>query len=295
MGFAYTYYPGCSLDATSRWYGRSIEASARALDVELCELADWNCCGATAYMSVRELMSFCVTARNLALAEPYRRDIVSPCSACFTVLSKTNRYFAQIPEVREKVSAALAAAGLAYGGTVKVRHILDAFVNDVGVDAIRHRVTHPLGGLKIAPYYGCQIVRPETGLDSPEYPTMLERLLAALGAEPVEYEMRARCCGASLIVSREDVALELIADLLRCARDAGAEAIATVCPMCHINLESQMARINARYGLDVRLPVLFFSQLMGAALGADESDLGLGKGFLDARPLLERRGAGVRV
>ncbi|MBN1420969.1 MAG: CoB--CoM heterodisulfide reductase iron-sulfur subunit B family protein, partial [Planctomycetes bacterium] len=232
---------------------------------------------------------------NLALAEPYERDVLTPCNACFTVLSKTNRYFKEMPEVKEKVGRALAAAGLAYRGTVKVRHVLDAFVNDVGLEEVARRVVAPLGGLKVACYYGCQIVRPETGLDSADYPVILDRFFEAMGAAPVPFSLKARCCGASLIVSREDVALDLIADILKCAADSGAEAIATVCPMCHINLETQMQRINAQRGTDFSMPVVYFTQLAGVALGADAGELGLEKGFLDPRPLLERRtAAGAR-
>jgi len=295
MGFAYTYYPGCSLEATSYWYGRSIRAVAKALDIDLRELKDWNCCGATAYMSVRELMSFCISARNLAIAEPYERDLLTPCSACFTVLSKTNRYFKEMPEVREKLKRALGAAGLAYRGTVKVRHVLDAFVNDVGLEEIARRVAVPLGGLKVACYYGCQIVRPATGLDGADYPVILDRFFEAMGASPVPFSLKARCCGASLIVSREDVALDLIGDILRCAAQSGAEAIATVCPMCHINLETQMQRINAQTGSNFSMPIVYFTQLAGFALGADAGELGLEKGFQDPRPLLEQRtAAGAR-
>jgi heterodisulfide reductase subunit B len=291
MGLAYTYYPGCSVGATSVWYDRSLRAVAKALDVELIELDDWNCCGATAYMSIRELKSFCISARNLALAEPLGRDIVTPCSACFTVLHKTNRYFQEDPGVRAKISRALAAAGLQYKGGVRTRHILDVFVNDVGLDAITERVKRSLGGLKVAAYHGCQIVRPDTGLDSADYPVILDQLLASLGAEPTDFAMTARCCGSSLMASRDDVALDLIGDILKCAGDSGAEALATVCPMCHINLETQMSRINAIHNYDLNFPVLFFTQLMGVALGVDEAQLGLDKGFIDPRPVLESRTA----
>jgi len=295
MGLAYTYYPGCSVGATSLWYDRSLQAVAKTLGIELAELEDWNCCGATAYMSVRELMSFCISARNLALAEPLGRDLVTPCNACFTVLHKTNRYFNDDATVREKVNKALGAAGLAYKGTVKVRHALDVFVNDFGLDALTERVKHSLGGLKVAAYYGCQLVRPETGLDSTDYPVILDQLLASLGAEPTEFAMKARCCGASLIVSKENVALDLIADILKSAEQSGAEAIATLCPMCHINLETQMSRINSQYKQNFNFPVLFFTQLMGVALGVNEAELGLNKGFIDPQPLLKRRMAKARA
>ncbi len=293
MSLAYTYYPGCSLEATSVWYARSIAFAARELNVALLELDDWNCCGATAYMSVKELMSFCISARNLALAEPLKRDLVTPCNACFTVLNKTNHYFHSYPDLREKIRKALAQAGLTYGGTVRVRHILDVFVNDLGLDAIRKQVTQPLGGMKIAPYYGCQIVRPETGLDNPDYPVIFEKLLRALGAEPVDYPLRTRCCGASLVLSKPKAAVALIDDLLKSAEESGAEAIATLCPMCHINLEMQMQRVNAEFGREFHFPVLFFSQLLGVALGGGVEELGLKKGFVDPVPLCEKHGVYV--
>ncbi len=295
MALAYTYYPGCSVGGTSLWYDRSLRAVAEALDVDLIELEDWNCCGATLYMSVRDLESFCIPARNLALAEALGRDLVTPCNACFTVLHRTNRYFQEDAGVREKISQALAAAGLAYKGTVRVRHVLDPFVNDVGLDVISERVKRSLGGLKVAAYYGCQLVRPDTGLDSADYPVILDQLLASLGAEPVEWAMKTGCCGASLVVSKEDTALRMIADVLKSVSDSGAEAIANLCPMCHINLETQMSRINSRFNYDFNFPTLFFTQLMGVALGVDEAELGLSKGFIDPRPLLEQRMAGVRA
>lgn len=294
MALTYSYYPGCSLEATSRWYTRSIEAVAERLDIALKELPDWNCCGATAYMSVKELMSFCISARNLALAEQYGWDLVTPCNACFTVLDKTNNYFHAYPDMREKINRALAEAGLTYTGSVRVRHVLDVLVRDVGLDAIREKVAQPLGGLKVAPYYGCQIVRPDTSLDSPDYPVILEGLLEALGAEPVDYPLRTRCCGASLVLTKEEVAQKLIADLLTCAEDCGAEAIATLCPMCHINLEMQMKAVNARCGRNIALPVVFFSQLVGAATGVDADSLGLKKGFIDPVPLLEKHNVVVQ-
>lgn len=295
MSLAYTYYPGCSVGATSVWYDRSLQAVAKALDVQLHELEDWNCCGATLYSSVRDLQSLCVPARNLALAEPLGRDLVTPCNACFVVLRKANRYFNEDPGVREKIKKALAAAGLAYNGTVNIRHVLDPLVHDVGLDMISRRVTQSLGGLKAAAYYGCQLVRPDAGFDSADYPVILDQLLASLGAEPVEFSHKARCCGASLMVSRQEVSLDLVADILKSASDAGAEAIVTLCPMCHISVETQMSRINAKYGTDFDLPVLYFTQLMGAAFGLPESELGLDKGFIDARPLLERRVTEVPV
>jgi len=210
----YTYYPGCSLHATSRAYDESIRAIAGTLGLELAEVEDWNCCGATAYMSVNETLSHCLTARNLALAAAQGGDMVAPCSACYTNLMKTNSYLKEFPDLKEKVDSALAEADLTYGGDVKVRHFLEVVVNDIGLEKIRGLVKKPLDGLKIAPYYGCQIVRPLSVEDDPDEPVLLDHLLEALGATVVTYPMKTTCCGGSLMGTKEEVARRLTRNLL---------------------------------------------------------------------------------
>jgi heterodisulfide reductase subunit B len=273
----YTYYPGCSVMATANLYQESIDAISPKIGIELEELDDWNCCGATAYMSVKELMSFAISARNLALAEPFHRDVVTPCSACYLVLNKTNQYFAEYPELRKKLGQALEAGGLSYSGNVKVRHLLDVIVNDVGPEKLSSLVTKKLGGLRVVPYYGCQIVRPEMGFDDPDDPQSMDRLIESLGAEVVPYPMKTKCCGASLMGTEEDLALRLCCELLRNAEEAEAHCMVTICPLCQMNLDVYQRKVNRLCGTKHKLPVLYFTQLIGIALDLDPKDLGLQK------------------
>ena len=224
----YAYYPGCSADATSKQYGESIDAVAEALGVELAEVDDWNCCGATAYMNVNEVLSFCLSARNLAIVADKGdgMELVTPCNACFTNLRKTEAYLAQFPEIKGKVNQALAEAGMKYDGGVETKHFLQILVEDVGLERIKAEVKRPLAGLRVAPYYGCQIVRPYGIKDNPDDPMMMDRLLEALGAVPTYFPMKVMCCGGSLMGTREEVALRLCRNLLLCAQQGQADCIA---------------------------------------------------------------------
>ncbi len=276
----YAYFPGCSLHATSRAYDESIRAIAAVAEIDLEEVDDWNCCGATAYMNVNEAFSHCLTARNLALAEKQSDQIVSPCSACYTNLRKTHRYLDEYSEFREQIDVALAEADLKYEGDLRVRHFLEVIVEDLGLDRIAELSTRPLEGLKVAPYYGCQIVRPLGIDDDPDRPMMLDYLLTALGATPVEFPMKTVCCGGSLMGTQEDVALRLCRNLLLCAQHHGADVIAVTCPLCQINLDAYQGRINSRYDANFRFPVLYFTQLMGIAFGVSAEALGLSRGIV---------------
>jgi len=283
----YTYFPGCSAShGGAKAYGSSAVAVAKILDIELIELEDWNCCGSTPYTSVDELASLCCSGRNLALAEKRGLDLVTPCSACYVIINKTNLALKENPELRAKVNDALAVGNLEYHGTIKVRHLLDVFANDVSHDEIASKVKRDFGGLKVAPYYGCQVVRPAPGFDHPEFPQSLDRLIESLGAKAVPFPLKSRCCGGSLIISEEDLALELIHKLLDSASSNGAECIVTVCPLCQTNLDAYQARVNKKFKTNFSLPVLFFTQLMGVAFGVERRLLGLEKCIVSAEKVL---------
>lgn len=285
----YSYFPGCSAsEGGSKAYGVSAQAVGKALDIELIELDDWNCCGSTPYSSVDELSSFCLSARNLSLAEKRGFDMVTPCSACYVLLNRTNSILKEYPRVKGDVDEALAAGGLEYKGTVKARHLLDVIVNDIGYDVIRAKVKRNLEGLKVACYYGCQIVRPKLGFDHPEYPESLDKLVASLGAEPVPFPMKSRCCGGSLIISEEAVALNLIRMLLNSAVSNGAECLVAVCPLCQTNLDAFQSRGNKKFKTNFNLPVLFFTQLMGIAFGLGDEDLGLNTSIVPMERVLAK-------
>ena len=280
------YYPGCSLHATARAYDESIRSIAGLMDLTLEEIDDWSCCGATAYMNVNEILSFALSARNLALAAKTGLPVVSPCSACYTNLRKTERYLAEMPHIKQKVGEALAAGGLRYDGGVVSKHLLQVVVEDVGLDKIRALVKRPLAGLKVAPYYGCQIARPFGIDESIDNPVMLDRLIEALGAVAVPYAMKTICCGGSLMGTREEVALRLCRNLLLCAQHAQADCIAVTCPLCQMNLDTYQGRVNGAYGTSFHIPVVYFSQLMGVAFGLRAEDVGLSRGAVPATTLL---------
>lgn len=182
----YAYYPGCSLESSSAAYDVSVRAVAGVLGIEIEELDDWNCCGATEYFSQDELTACAVVARNLALVDPRLDQLLAPCAACYLNLKKTDRLMAEDPRMGGKVNQALAAGGLNYPpGRVRVRHLLDVMYTDIGETAIREKVVRPLSGLRVAPYYGCQIVRPFNDFDNSEHPTKLDELFTWLGAEVV--------------------------------------------------------------------------------------------------------------
>jgi heterodisulfide reductase subunit B len=258
-----------------------LKAVFRALGVELKELEDWNCCGATMYMSVDEATSLAISARNLALAEQNGfRGLIAPCSACYTVLLKTNRFLRESPELKSKVDHFLAQAGLRYNLTVAVRHPLDVLVNDVGVDAIARAAKRTLAGVRMAPYYGCQIVRPERGFDDREFPMTMDRLFERLGATSIYFPLKARCCGGMLMTTFSDVALRLVHELLECAMENGADCVVTTCPLCQVNLEAYQKRLGKELGKSYDIPVLFFTQLLGVALGCSDTELGMQRNLI---------------
>ncbi|HEX75713.1 MAG TPA: disulfide reductase [Dehalococcoidia bacterium] len=282
----YSYFPGCSLEATAVAYGLSTQAITGALDMELIELEDWNCCGSTPYGSTNELESLCIAARNLALAEKTGLDLVTPCSSCYTTLNRANSQLREYPDLKGKVDECLATAGLEYKGTVKIRHLFEVIFNDTGLKTIESKVMNPLTGLRVAPYYGCQLVRPEPSFDNQQNPQSLDRLIASLGAEPVPFPLKDRCCGGSLIIPELDLALGLIHQLLESAGSNGAQCIVTVCPLCQTNLDAYQGMVNSKFGTSYNLPILFFTQLLGVALGIELQGLGLDKGVISAEKVL---------
>ncbi len=280
----YLYFPGCSLRSTGRAYEESTLAVFRVLDITLEELNDWNCCGATAYVSIDETEAFALAARNLALAERQHGNggsvpLMAPCAACYLVLTKTQHYIEQYPHVRQKVDAALTQGDLHYHGNVKVRHPLDIMVNDVGLERIAAAVKQPLKGLKAVCYYGCQVVRPFIGFDSQMYPTTMDRLVKSLGAEPVDWPLKTRCCGGSLTGTIQEAGLRLNRALLKEATKRGADIVVTCCPLCQHNLECYQQRINRRFHERIDIPVVYFTQLMGLAFGLPAGELGIQRLF----------------
>lgn len=283
----YTYFPGCSSsEGTAVAYGESIRAVSGAIGLELAELEDWNCCGSTPFYSTDALGSLCMAARNLALAEKLERDLVTPCSSCNTILNGVNSIFREYPDMKAKVQTCLAEAGLEYHGGVRVRHLFEVIYTDIGFNAIAAKVVKPLTGLKVAAYYGCQLIRPGPGFDSSSNPQSLERLVTSLGAEAVPFPLRDRCCGSSLVIPELDMTLGLLKKLLDSAAKGGAQCIVTVCPLCQTSLDAYQEMVNKKFNTSYNLPVLFFTQLIGVALGVSPKALAIDKSIVSAEKVL---------
>lgn len=284
----YAYYPGCSLEATGKPYDVSLRKVFERLGIGLVEIEDWNCCGATSYISMNKLAAYAISARNLAWAEKNGMSVCAPCSSCYTILSKVNRHIRWGDAARTQLNEVLAAANLRYDGTAEVLHPLDIIVNYFGIERVIEKVVHPLRGLKIAPYYGCQIVRPMGRFDDRDDPMALDNLFSAAGAHVVAFRAKVRCCGGMLMTTYEDVALRLNRDILQHAREAEAEILVTTCPLCQINLEAYQDRLDGAFGEARHVPIVYFTQLLGLALGCSEEELMLDRMVVDPRPALRR-------
>ena len=270
----YAYFPGCSQESTAEEYNRSLKAVAAGLDVmDLVELPDWNCCGATPAATVNPLLPHALAARNLAIAEEMGMEMIAPCAACYKNMNKASHVLNDDPDLRAQVNRTL--DGHQVGRAPRVRHPLDVLVNDVGVDNVP--VAKPLQGLKVASYYGCLITRPSGGFDDPERPQSMDRLMDALGAEAVDWPYKTKCCGGAIYMAEEDISFALSAEVLAHAKAAGANAVAVGCPFCQLLLDLYQDKLEAIKGTTFDLPILFFSQFMGLAMGVDRAELGLEK------------------
>lgn len=288
----YTYYPGCSLTSSSKAYEQANQQVSNVLGLTFDEVEDWNCCGATEYFSLNSIPAYSLVARNLSIAEEQGSgELVAPCSACYSNLHKTDKYMRQDAGLSEKVNQALAAGGLHYDpGTVRVRHLLNVMIEDIGLNAIAEQVTQPLKGLRVAPYYGCLLTRPHSAYNA-EYPTHLDELLTTLGATVVDFPMKTHCCGGHMTQISEGTAYELIRRIVDNADHYLADVIVTICPMCQLNLDAYQPQVNRHFKTDYHVPVLFFTQMMGLAFGMEPTSLGIGSEIVSALPALGKIGA----
>jgi len=278
-----SYYPGCSLESTAMDYAASIAGVTPLLDLELVELKGWNCCGATAAHSINHYLSLALPARNLALAEEAGRDVVAPCALCFNRL-----------KVAEKALGGPDAAklGVSFGGTIKIWDLLDYLTQDPFLKALSEKVVHPLKDLKAVGYYGCLVARPPAITDKgdSENPQNLERLLKVLGATPLDWSFKTDCCGAGLAVARPDIIDTLVQRLYERALAAGAECFVVTCQMCQANLDLTQERISQKFGKNYYLPVFYFTELIGLALGHPKVKKWLAGHLVDPLPFLKEKG-----
>lgn len=285
----YSYYPGCSLHASAGEYDLSTRELFAALGINLTEIPDWFCCGATPAHNVDELLSLSLCAKNLELAEQVEGDVAVACAACFSRLKFTQHILEENETKRRQVEQAIAAP-VRLNSTVK--HLLEILARDLGLERLSAAVKKPLDGLKVACYYGCLLTRPNDvpNLDCVEAPTIMESVLEAVGAQTVAWTHRLECCGANFTLSRPGVVLQLSNAILESAKAAGADCIMVGCPLCHGNLDIRQKEIEGVYSARYGLPVFYITQLVGLAVGLSAEKLGLDALIVNPTPLLRERG-----
>ncbi len=285
-----SYYPGCTLSTKAKNYDRSGRAVMAALGMELSELPDWQCCGATFPLSTDNSMALIAPTRVLYQAEQAGEQVAALCAICYHVLKRTQTTLQRDGDMRERINW---FTGQEYEGKVRVVHLLEVLRDQVGWESLAARVVRPLKGLRAAPYYGCLLLRPydEIGLDNPESPVILHDLLRALGAEAVDFPYNIECCGSYLTVKEPRVSANLSRDIVASAREHGAQVVVTACPLCQFNLDYPQRETEfGRSGDEV--PIVYFTQLMAVALGLPEEDWGLDGHYVDPRTVLGRWTAG---
>lgn len=254
------YYPGCSLHGTAKEYDQSVKAVSRALGIELKEVEDWSCCGATSAHATNFKLSVALPARNLAAAEKSDvKEVMVPCAACFNRFKSAQHHLGHDAALKADVEKIL---GRKVEGTVSVRNPIDILCKDIGLDALEGKVTRKLTGLKPVSYYGCLLLRPPEvcQFDDYENPVLLDKILRTMGADVRPWSYKTDCCGGSLTISRTDIVIKMVDKLVAMAREAGANCVVTACPVC-------MANLDMRASENVRLPVFYFTELVALAMG----------------------------
>ncbi|MCL4426057.1 MAG: CoB--CoM heterodisulfide reductase iron-sulfur subunit B family protein [Firmicutes bacterium] len=285
----YHYLPGCSLHGSAREYADSFQAVSSRLGIELLELKDWNCCGATAAKAITDELPLLLAARNLILAQEPPGNIMVPCNLCYNNLAK-GAHLLKDPDLKKKVNLLLQPAGLKLETEVAVRHPLDVYCLDIGLAEVIARVVRPLEGWKVISYYGCLLTRPkEVAIpDSNYHPQLLDNLVRGLGAQPLPFSGKTTCCGGPLLLTDPNVAYSATRKLLDEARELGADCFVVTCPMCHLSLDGKQKIIEKKYNTKYDIPVFYFTQLMGLALGVSPKDLGLKRHLVSPFKLLGR-------
>ncbi len=283
---AVAYYPGCSLHSTAPEFDRSARAVCEALELDLIEPRGWVCCGSSSAHRIDPAAALRLPMENLSIVEQSGfTEVTMPCAACFNRHKAAQHEWRHAPQARERVTREI---DYDYQDTVRVRTLIESLRQHVEPAAIEARVKRPLTQLRVVSYYGCLLTRPPevTEAEHPEYPTDMDQLMAALGAEVLDWSYKTACCGAAHALTRPDIVLKLSSDLIAHAREAGADVIAVACPLCHANLDARQFQMQ----LDEPMPVLYFTQLMALALGLPENAAALKKNLVDPYPLLRQKG-----
>ncbi len=296
------YYPGCALEGSGGPYDRSTRALVKELNLEMVNLQDWNCCGAMEVKNIHPMLQTYMSARNMAIAsEKMGFDtVMAPCNGCYHNLKKAEYECATSAATMQTVQNLARKAGdPVYKGDVRTIHLLEWLMEEIGADGIKQRIRKNLNGIRIANYYGCMYTRPRQifpekdqgpGSESSHQPHYMDDLLAAAGAVNVDFPLKTACCGGAHTLSDSDTSTQLVLNLLQAAEESGAEVIATECPTCHSGLEMHQIRAETQFGIKTNVKILYFTQLLGLALGLSARKLAIHENISDSLDFLNEKG-----
>ncbi|MBN2373637.1 CoB--CoM heterodisulfide reductase iron-sulfur subunit B family protein [bacterium] len=270
----YAYYPGCSLHSVAKEYDLSMKAVCRALGIDLIEIPDWICCGSSPAHTTSHLLSLALPISNCIWAENQGLDIIAPCASCFSRLKIANLEIKKDGKIRQKVNRIIEEE---YKGTVDILNPLQLFNRMDMHGEIKNLVKIDMSGIKVACYYGCLLSRPGdiAGEDDCEHPKKMDQIITTIGASTCDWQCKTECCGASLAITQPKVAFRLVCEVLNSAMENGADCIAVACPLCQSNLDMRQSEVSDHLGKDIHLPVVYFTQLIGLAIGINQEALGL--------------------
>ncbi len=278
------------MEGTAHDYQKSTVAVSKVLGLELPEIPGWTCCGSTSAHQTDHLLSLALPAKNLVAAEG--KPVAVGCAACYSRLKTANYEIANDEQTRKSVAGVV---GKDYDGKTEILHLLEILARDVGMKKIAEATKKPLKGLKLVTYYGCLLSRPPevTKFDDPENPTLMDQVLEAAGATILEWPHKTECCGAGYSITDVTIVKKLTREILAMAKAAGADCIATACPLCQLNLDLRQKDTEEASGERFNLPVFYFTQLLGLAFGLSRKELGLRSLVVSPKKLLADRGIGV--
>ncbi|OGP57356.1 MAG: hypothetical protein A2162_01630 [Deltaproteobacteria bacterium RBG_13_52_11b] len=281
------YYPGCSLESSAKEFDLSIRAVFEALGISLKEISDWNCCGASPAHYLNEELAAALPYRNLVKAEEAGLDkVISPCPACYSHMKHVHEEVGKDARLGDRLRRIV---GKGYGGKVDSKHFLDFINGDIGLERLKSSLKTSLNGLRVASYYGCLTRLPGVKIDDVENPILMDGIIEALGGEPLNWSHKTECCGASLSVTRTEIALRLVRSIVEAAQEKGAQCIAVVCPLCQSNLDTRQGDVSKKYGPSHKMPILYVSQLIGLGQKLGFEQLGLNRLIINPRsPLIEK-------
>ena len=286
----FALYTGCAAKGACPELYQSTLCVTKRLGIEIVELLDAACCGAGVVTEADPDLALAINARTFAQAEDLGLNIMTICGTCQGVMGMANHRFKTEDGLLDRINTILKPEGIQYTGSIEVKHFLWIITGDIGVARLQEEVRRPLENLRIAPFYGCYILRPSEvlGFDDPNNPVSLEKVISALSAKPVDYDGKTKCCGFPIVLEKEPIAVAMVGAHLKDAKDSLADAMVTPCPLCHMNLDIYQERAEKKIGEAINLPIFHLPQLIGLAMGFEPKELGLSRHLVSTDQVVEK-------